>query len=111
MTDLGAQTQTLDVAAEWSKRVHDEFYQQVEKERELGLPLTDHMVGLDKEEKRCKSQVVFIATFVLPIWRALSRLFPSLDEVLVTAVENEKHYQSRYQDLISVCSCPAESKL
>ena len=47
--DIGAQTQTTAVSLKWSEAVLMEFRAQAEKEKELGLPMTPFMQGLDDE--------------------------------------------------------------
>ena len=47
--DIGAQTQSTAVSLKWSEAVLVEFRAQAEKEKELGLPMTPFMQGLDDE--------------------------------------------------------------
>ena len=47
--DIGAQTQTTEVSLKWSDAVLVEFRAQAQKEKELGLPMTPFMQGLDDE--------------------------------------------------------------
>ena len=97
--DIGAQTQELPIALAWYTRVNDEFQNQVKREEELGLPLTDYMIGLESETKRCKSQIGFISQFVFPVWSTLASIFPELQCAVDRCVRNEAYYQEQLDKL------------
>ena len=102
LIDIGAQTQDISIAMKWTKRVNDEFMKQVAREKERDLPLTDYMTGLESPAKRYKSQVGFIAGLVLPLWGAIAAFFPSLQAAVNRCIENETHYQDRFNELDAV---------
>jgi hypothetical protein len=79
--------------------VNDEFQGQVSREEELGLPLTDFMMGLESESKRSKSQVGFISQFVLPLWSTLADMYPELKASVDRCIQNEAYYQELYDQL------------
>jgi len=91
-SDLSAQTFVTNVALEWESRITTEFMHQVECEKKAGLEVTKMMNNLDDIVIRNKSQLGFIDYMLLPWWKNVSRLFPSLTPCLDNLLLNRQHY-------------------
>lgn len=98
--DIGAQTQSRELALQWTDRCLDEFSSQGTKERLLGLELTPFMQGLDDELTRMQLQVGFVGGIVIPLWSALAACFPNLDYAVNQAISNKTHYADKVTDII-----------
>jgi hypothetical protein len=61
-------------------------------EKDLSLPVTPFMDGLDDFNARMKLQHGFICGVALPLWKALAACFPSLDFCVVQLTENSEYY-------------------
>eukprot|EP00927_Polykrikos_kofoidii_P071724 TRINITY_DN6795_c0_g1_i1.p1 TRINITY_DN6795_c0_g1~~TRINITY_DN6795_c0_g1_i1.p1 ORF type:complete len:1023 (+),score=152.99 TRINITY_DN6795_c0_g1_i1:337-3069(+) len=88
--DIGNPFMPKDICMKWSKRVHEEFTMQVEKERTLGLPVTVFMDGLTDPVKAAKSQVGFVCFVVQPLVEILVTCFPTLHDIKAVMLENVK---------------------
>ncbi|CAD7973164.1 unnamed protein product [Amoebophrya sp. A120] len=75
--DLGAQVLPISTAWEFYMRCTDEFQQQALDEKELGLPVTPFMTGQENPKTRAFGQVQFIEFVVMPLWKAVSEVFPT----------------------------------
>ncbi|KAJ3089356.1 High affinity cAMP-specific 3',5'-cyclic phosphodiesterase 7A [Quaeritorhiza haematococci] len=64
--DLNNPTKTKDLSRRWSEAVMEEFYLQGDKERELGLPISQFMDRHNQNVAKC--QIGFIDIFVLPLY-------------------------------------------
>jgi hypothetical protein len=89
---LGAQSQKKELALKWSERCLAEFQAQNQKEKELCLPLTPFMDGLDKPAARMMLQAGFVTEIVLPIWSALAVCFPQLSFTVSQLLKNKAYY-------------------
>ena len=70
----------FDTVRSWALKVCAEFTAQADRERELGLPVTAFMLGLDNEVSIAKLQLGFLDYVVGPLWKAVSELFPETAE-------------------------------
>ncbi|CAE7722770.1 Pde9a [Symbiodinium microadriaticum] len=77
----------------------EEFSNQCEKEKALGLPVTTFMDGLDDELQRMRLQHGFVGNIVIPLWTALATCFPSLSHTTIQAQANNDYYARRIQVL------------
>lgn len=77
----------------WSVRVCDEFSQQVDKERKIGLEVTAMMAGLDNEFSIATSQVDFIRIFALPCLEIVAILFPGTSSIVTNCLDNSRIWQ------------------
>ncbi len=71
--DIGNPVLPYERYVDWSYLVSQEFQQQFEKEVKYHLPVTETYRYMN-EESFLKGQVVFIGTFVLPLWRQLGQV-------------------------------------
>lgn len=75
--DISNPIRPFSTAKALSERVHQEFAQQAEECRGLGLPVAPHMDVADSRT-RAKMEVQFIDYVVGPLWERLAQVFPSL---------------------------------
>jgi hypothetical protein len=82
----------------WCFRVCEEFSTQVVREKELGLPVTTFMEGLNNEIEIAKLQVGFVNYVILPLWNAMAILLPKLSTSVDSCVDNVKLWQKIIED-------------
>ncbi|XP_036022517.1 cAMP-specific 3',5'-cyclic phosphodiesterase 4C isoform X4 [Onychomys torridus] len=92
--DLSNPTKPLPLYRQWTDRIMAEFFQQGDRERELGLdisPMCDkHTASVEK------SQVGFIDYIAHPLWETWADLVhPDAQELLDTLEDNREWYRSR----------------
>lgn len=100
--DLSGQILKLDLALKWGEKCIQEFINQCIKEKELKIPVTPFMDGLEDEIKQMRLQHGFVGNIVLPLWSALAACFPSLSHTVAQGQSNYTYYNQR----ISVLSSP-----
>eukprot|EP00607_Mallomonas_marina_P007627 CAMPEP_0182419468 /NCGR_PEP_ID=MMETSP1167-20130531/3925_1 /TAXON_ID=2988 /ORGANISM="Mallomonas Sp, Strain CCMP3275" /LENGTH=681 /DNA_ID=CAMNT_0024594419 /DNA_START=529 /DNA_END=2574 /DNA_ORIENTATION=+ len=93
--DLSGQALKPELALKWADMVCDEFREQAQREVRLGLPLTPHMQGLELEITKLQLQFGFISNIVVPLWKALSELFPAVRHMAENAYANKLYYKDR----------------
>ena len=77
VADLSYPSKGRDYALVWIDRCLEEFFEQGDCEKELGLP-----VGYDRETlDKPKSQIGFFTFFVKPMYEALDKLTPLPDQL------------------------------
>merc|ERR1719330_630140 len=69
-----------EIAGKWQKCLSDEFVEQVNAERRLGIPVTGFMVGLADPVTEAKSRLGFIEFVVYPLASSLFRCFTGLEQ-------------------------------
>mmetsp|Transcript_12824 Transcript_12824/g.26427 ORF Transcript_12824/g.26427 Transcript_12824/m.26427 type:complete len:445 (+) Transcript_12824:148-1482(+) len=67
---------SFEVARDWAVRVTTEFSRQASREKELNLPVTTFMDGIDSEYKIAKLQIGFFGFMVKPLFHTAGLLFP-----------------------------------
>jgi len=75
--DLGAQVLPEKSAWEFYVRINTENNAQVRSEKELGLPVTSFMQGLEDAKVAAQGQVSFLEFVVAPLWKACSIALPT----------------------------------
>ena len=75
--DLSNPYRRFDMAQQWSKRIAEEFNDQIAKEKELGLPFLPYMATPD-EMSLCRNEIGFGSHIVMPFVKNLALLFPEL---------------------------------
>lgn len=91
--DLSGQALKRELALEWGNRVLIEFDQQVQHEKEFGVPVTTFMTGLDNMHTRYNVQIGFVSTFIIPQWSLMTKCFPPLLPRVNHAQENLAFYK------------------
>jgi 3'5'-cyclic nucleotide phosphodiesterase len=92
--DLGNPVLPTEQSHQWALRVVKEFHNQYLKEKEEGLTWAPFMScdpGNIKEI--AKLQISFIEYVVSPMWNALSRILPKLDECTQRMNQNLEHWK------------------
>lgn len=91
--DLSNPTKPLPLYKRWVGLLMEEFFQQGDKERELGLDIS---AMCDRHNATIeKSQVGFIDYIVHPLWETWGDLVhPDAQDILDTLEENRDYYQS-----------------
>jgi len=92
--DLSGQALPTHAAAEWAHRLSIEFVGQVQKERELGLPIADFMKEMHDFRKFAASQLNFVTYVVRPLWDDLCEILPSLKPSLVYIEANRQYWEN-----------------
>ena len=91
--DIGNPARPLRSCKMWAERVMEEFYDQGDKEREHGLPVT-----FDRNSEKgvpWRVQFNFINFIVAPLYVELIYWFPSMLQLGDSVVENHAHWLQR----------------
>lgn len=83
---------SFEVARDWAIRVTSEFSKQATKEKELDLPVTSFMDGLNSEYKIAKMQIGFFGFMVQPLFKTLGVLLPGAAHLEGWGVRNCDEY-------------------
>lgn len=79
VSDISNEARPMDVAEPWLDCLLQEFYEQSDVEKLLGLPVTPFM---DRDKvSRPSSQCSFIGFVLLPLFESIGRLFPELEVI------------------------------
>jgi len=79
----------------WATRVIEEFFNQGDRERVKGLPISPMM---DREStSMALSQINFMEFVIAPLYVQFAAVFPSTTFLLSRLVENRLHYQEAYE--------------
>jgi len=98
--DLSAHSSSRSISLTWTKRIAEEFSNQVTAEELHGLPISPFMAGLDTPSARAKMQATFVSRVVAPLWRALAALADGkLDVPLLNIDGNAVYYASECERL------------
>ncbi|XP_058801136.1 uncharacterized protein LOC131669918 isoform X2 [Phymastichus coffea] len=90
VADISNEARPMDVAEPWLDSLLQEFFKQSDAEKLEGLPVTPFM-DRDKVTKP-SSQCSFIGLVLLPLFEALGKLFPVLQELIVEPVRYALDY-------------------
>ena len=93
MADNSAALRQFPVARRLSALLFEEFLQQGDEEKELGLPVSEFMDREHTSLDRCR--LIFIESFTIPLAQALHRYCPSADEPVLLLVANAERWKSR----------------
>lgn len=88
--DVGNPTLKFELAKKWSVCIIEEFTGQVNKETQLGLPVTEFMRISGDILKIRNNQTGFIDVLVLPLFKAIDLHMPELKGYTRTAEENRE---------------------
>jgi hypothetical protein len=69
---------SFEVASDWAIRVVTEFDKQAKREKELQLPVTSFMDGLDSQVSIAKTQIGFYQFMLKPLFNTVGIFFPAL---------------------------------
>ncbi|CAJ1383478.1 unnamed protein product, partial [Effrenium voratum] len=79
--DISNPLMPADQSQKWCACLNEEFTLQVEKEAEMGLPVTTFMSGLQEPQVAAKSLLGFIDFVIIPFTSSVFRIFPDLGEL------------------------------
>ena len=102
--DLSGTASPLHIARQWAARILNEFTVQANAEVARGYPQTPHMICLQtlageggegsSALMAARMQVTFVRAIVLPLYIALSRVVPELDEPLANIRAAREHFDA-----------------
>lgn len=95
MADISNCGRPLDIYLPWGGKVSDEFYQQGDRERNLGLDCSPFMNRL--EPSLAKSQIAFMNYIISPFFEQVAELLPDM-RFAVGLVEENKAYWASHDD-------------
>jgi len=84
---------SFEMTKVWCFRVCEEFSNQATMEKELGLPVTAFMEGLNNEVNIAKLQVGFVNYVILPLWHCIAILIPKSAHMVKNCVSNVETWQ------------------
>lgn len=90
-SDVGNPSRPWNVCYEWATRVMNEFFAQGDKEREMGLPISNLCDRFNVSIP--KSQIGFTELFIEPTFNMLEPLFPAVSENLRYIAENKQKWK------------------
>jgi cAMP-specific phosphodiesterase 4 len=94
--DISNVVKPNELCVKWASRVLEEFFNQGDRERARGLPISPMM---DRETTSVGlSQINFIEFVIAPLFVHFATIFPSMDDQLRRLVDNRRHYQRVYED-------------
>ena len=91
--DVSNPTLSFDLAKQWSLKIVDEFNNQVEKEEQFKVPVSEFMRVGDQIEGIKKNQVGFIAFVILPLWNLLCEHVPEIQECADEVAANKSKWE------------------
>ncbi|OMJ67713.1 hypothetical protein SteCoe_35049 [Stentor coeruleus] len=90
-SDIGNPSRPWKFCYEWANKVMNEFFAQGDKEREMGLTISNlcdrHSVIIPK------AQIGFIELFIEPTFNILEIVLPNVNENVKYAIENKEHWK------------------
>lgn len=90
-SDIGNPSRPWRFCYEWANKVMNEFFAQGDKEREMGLKISNlcdrNSVSIPK------AQIGFIELFIEPTFNLLELVLPNVNENSKYAVENKEHWR------------------
>ncbi|XP_056282649.1 high affinity cGMP-specific 3',5'-cyclic phosphodiesterase 9A [Pseudoliparis swirei] len=95
VSDISNEARPMEVAEPWLDCLLQEFYNQSDKEKLEGLPITPFM-DRDKVTKP-SSQTGFIRFVLLPLFIELANLFPCLEQHLIDPVRKALDYYTEME--------------
>lgn len=91
--DLSNPTRPLDYSKKWTMRVLDEFFLQGDKERELGLPISNlcdrYSINV------AQSQIGFFDFFIKPFFSEVTEVFPAMSFVIGNVELNVEYWKTQ----------------
>ncbi|XP_047497828.1 uncharacterized protein LOC125044909 [Penaeus chinensis] len=92
VADISNEARPLDIAEPWLECLLEEFFNQSDLEKLEGLPVTPFM---DREKvTKPSSQCAFIGFVLLPLFEALGKVLPELEDLIISPVKYAlEHYR------------------
>ncbi|ESO10190.1 hypothetical protein HELRODRAFT_97407 [Helobdella robusta] len=93
IADISNEARPVECANIWMECLFQEYFHQSDVEKFKGLQVTPYM---DRETvSKCKSQIAFIKTLLLPLIKSLHTLCPGSKEITRAVQRNMNHYMLR----------------
>ena len=73
--DLSGPARPWKVSHAWASRVQEEFVDQVDSEKRLGIPVSAFLTA-----NKAKLETGFIDLFAMPVWDNLNKLLPEITD-------------------------------
>lgn len=89
--DLSNDTKSWSAARVWTSRIQEEFQKQVEREKQLGIPVSTYLESADLEAQ-IENQVKFLDFIVIPWWDCYTQLVPALEPFLDVIRSQREHW-------------------
>eukprot|EP00934_Nitzschia_sp_Nitz4_P007846 Nitzschia sp. Nitz4//scaffold28_size193895//34984//36783//NITZ4_001632-RA/size193895-processed-gene-0.215-mRNA-1//1//CDS//3329545883//7836//frame0 len=96
LADISNQAKTLEISKMWTDRCLDEFFEQGDEEKRLGLPVSP-LCDRDTTQ-RADSQVGFIEYVVSPAFQVLASFLPEVETTVLPILEANLAYWKGEQD-------------
>lgn len=91
--DVGNPVLKFELATVWSLRIIQEFNEQVWKEEQKGIPVSEFMrIGSDINKIK-RNQIGFIDMFIHPLWMLLASHVEGLEKYLQSIEDNRKGWE------------------
>jgi len=108
LADLGHNCKRFDISFSWVKLLCEEFWDQGDKEKEQGLPVS---FLCDRNNVDVPtSQIGFIKGFIIPSFDSLVEMFPNLQFTTENAENNLKHWTKFQSEKKLLCWTPEKKK-
>jgi 3'5'-cyclic nucleotide phosphodiesterase len=89
-SDISNQAKPWHVCQRWANRVLEEFFNQGDREKQLGIP-----IGILNDREKCDiplSQIGFIEFIVAPLFAVSVSVFPGMDDMTGNLVKNSNEW-------------------
>ena len=96
LADISNPTKNWDLTLKWTELLFEEFFKQGDKERELGLKITDLM---DRANTNiAKAQLGFIDVIVMPSYETFSKFIKIANKNIKNMIKNREIWASRVDE-------------
>merc|ERR1712226_1065199 len=92
--DISNEVRPFEVSEPWVDCLLEEYFNQSDREKQEGLPVAPFM-DRDKVTKPT-AQIGFVKFVLIPMFETVSKLFPQLEEVMVTPLKTAR---DRYEEM------------
>lgn len=97
MADISNPAKADPMCKLWTDRCLEEFFQQGDKEREMGVPVSPNCDRLTT--KRPDSQIGFIKFVVQPAYEVLGEIIPGVEQHILPVIESNLEYWNMEKSL------------
>ncbi|XP_075193887.1 high affinity cGMP-specific 3',5'-cyclic phosphodiesterase 9A [Anomaloglossus baeobatrachus] len=100
LCDLSNEARPAEVAERWAELLMEEYFQQSDREKDEGLPVTPYM---DRDTvTKAESQRSFISFMIIPLCEALCQIFPQMKvAMLQPLMEANLRYERQITEVLN----------